>query len=676
MKIKRFFLLILLSFSFLCKAQKLNLDSLLAIQEKSLKTDSIKTRHYVRIFKTYAKQNDFVKVKEYAEKAFASAKNYKDHSLTVDVYERLGLCYHGAAKYIEAEKLYLKALDISKQNNDKLQIANLHLNLGALYTTVADYNKALESNKTALDLYKSLGRLDDMSSCYMNMGNIYKELKQYPKAVEYINKANAVFVKFENGIHYGTYEANLNLAEAYLSCGPSDLRTMGISKTKQMNLILKYLNEALRISKGMKAQDLIGDTHTKIGKFHDFQGNAKKALEQYSIALKIATSEENNYSLAEVYLSLGSHYLEGKDFEKSKYYFEKSLSLSEASKLLEFQKEALEKLSTANEQLGDYKAAYQNHQKYVLVKDQILDQDKEKEITRKQLKIDFDIKEYDYKIKQEFDEKIKWILAIASTFLLGLLVIIFFNQRKTKKLNVLISEQKTELEQLGKVKDKMFSLVSHDMRSPVNALISFITILENKEISQEKLGLYAAELKNQLTQTTNLMENMLNWAASQMQGYKPTLVDANIFKLSEDVLINMRQHAALKGITILNTIRKETEASVDTEMFALIIRNLVANAIKFSKKNGTVELYDLDENDQVVISVKDSGMGIAADKLSHINTYENALIESTAGTQNEKGTGIGIMLCKTFAKLINGKLIAESQPGNGSEFKLSLPKRA
>jgi signal transduction histidine kinase len=111
-------------------------------------------------------------------------------------------------------------------------------------------------------------------------------------------------------------------------------------------------------------------------------------------------------------------------------------------------------------------------------------------------------------------------------------------------------------------------------------------------------------------------------------------------------------------------------------MFALIIRNLVANAIKFSKKNGTVELYDLDENDQVVISVKDSGMGIAADKLSQINTYENALIESTAGTQNEKGTGIGIMLCKTFAKLINGKLIAESQPGNGSEFKLSLPKRA
>lgn len=671
---KRIFLFLLLCVSILGKAQQLNLDSLLSIPENTLKNDSAKTRHLVRIFKTYAQYNNFEKVKEYGQKAFETAKNYKNHTLTVEVCERLGLCYHGAARYLEAEKLYLKALDIVIKNDDKKQEANLHLNLGALYTTVAEFDKALESNKKALDLFQKIGQVDDMNSCYMNIGNIFKDLKQYPKAVEYITKANLAFVKFENGVHYGTYEANLNLAETYLSCGPTDLVALKINKSTQKSLILRYLNEALRIAKGMNAKDLIGETQAKIGEFYDLQNNSTKALENYNLALDIAIELENNRSLCEVYLDLGSHYFKLKDFEKSKVYLLRSTQLSQQTNLLLFQKEALEKLSLVNEQMGDYKAAYENHQKYFQVKEKILDQDKEKEITRKQLKIDFDIKENDYKLKQQFDQKIQWILAIASTFLFGLLVIIFLNQRKTKRLNVLISEQKTELEQLAIVKDKMFSLVSHDMRSPVNALISFITILENKEISQEKLGLYAAELKNQLTQTTNLMENMLNWAASQMQGYKPTLVMANLYELTEAVLVNMRQHAALKGILISNNIREETIAEVDTEMFALIIRNLVANAIKFSKKNGTVTLFDLEQNGQMVVAVKDTGTGISEDKLAQINADENTLIESTIGTKNEKGTGIGIMLCKTFAKLINGKLMAQSEPGNGTEFKLTLPK--
>ncbi|MBP8156697.1 MAG: HAMP domain-containing histidine kinase, partial [Leadbetterella sp.] len=216
--------------------------------------------------------------------------------------------------------------------------------------------------------------------------------------------------------------------------------------------------------------------------------------------------------------------------------------------------------------------------------------------------------------------------------------------------------------------------VSHDMRTPVNALISFITLLENRQISQEKLGLYAGELKNQLTSTTNLMENMLSWAASQMQGYKPILQPQNLFEIINVTIENIRNQAELKGIVINNLISESSTALLDSDMLSLIVRNLLANAIKFSPKNGKIEISAYEQNNAIKVAIKDNGKGMSIEKLQQINDPKNQLIESSMGTQNEKGTGMGLMLSKTFAKLINGRLTAESTENEGSVFTLELQK--
>jgi signal transduction histidine kinase len=543
-----------------------------------------------------------------------------------------------------------------------------------LYSTIADYNKALEANKIALEIYRKIGNYDEMNSCYMNIGNIYKDLKQPKKALEYMKKANAAFVKFDNGISYGVFEANINMADTYLKATKTQLAEMGISHNQQMSLVDKHLKDALHVAKGMQDRGLIGEINNKLGNLYEVQNKNDKALAYYKEALKSATENQNDHNLSIVYLSLGSHFLKTQDYNQSKVYLNQSLEASQRANLLLERKDALEKMSILAQEQGDYKAALDMHKQYVAVKEQIIDQEKEKEITRKQLKIDFEIKENDYKIRQQYDQKIKWILGIAAAVLLGLSFWVFYNQRKTQKLNTVISKQKVELEQLGMVKDKMFSLVSHDMRTPVNALISFITLLENRQISQEKLGLYAGELKNQLTQTTNLMENMLNWAASQMQGYKPNMHNENIHQIVESVLQNTKNQADLKGILIKNDIPISTNALVDSEMLGLIIRNLLANAIKFSKKNGQITMLSNEDSGSVKVSVIDNGRGMNLEKLEQINNQENTLIDSTVGTDKEKGTGMGLMLCKTFAKLINGKLTAQSTENEGSEFVLELKK--
>ncbi|MEO6305565.1 MAG: ATP-binding protein, partial [Bacteroidia bacterium] len=131
--------------------------------------------------------------------------------------------------------------------------------------------------------------------------------------------------------------------------------------------------------------------------------------------------------------------------------------------------------------------------------------------------------------------------------------------------------------------------------------------------------------------------------------------------------------AARKGIVIQNNIAAATMVNADKDMFALIIRNLLGNAIKYSFKNGVVELNAMEENGQITFSVKDNGGGIADKKLLHINAPTALSIESSMGTDNEKGTGLGLMLCKTFASLMNGKIVAKSEPKKGSEFLLTLP---
>jgi signal transduction histidine kinase len=663
-----------LLFSLIASGQKPNLDSLLAVPIGKISDDSIKTKHFIKIFVAYNKIPDYKKMEEFGQKALDASRSLKNSNVYLNVYERLGMCYHGNSRFLEAERLYLKGIEQAKARKNKSKEANFYLNLSALYSTISDYNKALGAAEAAVLLYKQENLPDDLYSCYMNIGGIYLYLNQPLKAIEYIKKANKAFILSENGINYGVYSANLNLAEAYKKCSLEELKQLKISKNQQTALAFQHLDEALKVAKSLKDESLEGTVYLQKAELYDQINDNERALVNYNTALRIAQRRNVDESLSELYLSLGLHYLKNQNYLESDTFLNKSLKISQKINLLENQKEALNKLSMVAEKRGDYKTALARHHEFIKVKDQIIDQEKEKEITRKQLKLDFEIKEDEYKTKQDFDQKIKWILGVSASILLVLSVLVYLNQQKTKKLNGVISKQKIELEQLGMVKDKMFSLVSHDMRTPVNALISFITLLENKQISQEKLGLYASELKNQLTSTTTLMENMLSWAASQMQGYKPNLQTQNIWQITNAEIENIRNQAELKGVEIQNQISQSLVAKVDTDMLGLIIRNLLTNAIKFSAKNSKVELGAKEEKSKISIIVKDYGEGIIAEKLKAINAPFNSLIDSSLGTQNEKGTGLGLMLSKTFASLMNGHLNAQSVINEGSVFTLEIQK--
>lgn len=275
-----------------------------------------------------------------------------------------------------------------------------------------------------------------------------------------------------------------------------------------------------------------------------------------------------------------------------------------------------------------------------------------------------------------FNQKLTWYLAVGMGLVLVLLIalLIFQNQRRTRKLNTIISKQKSELEELGHVKDGILSVVSHDMRSPVNTLISFIDILEDAEIPADKLRVYAATLKNQLQHTSVLMENLLNWASSQMKGFTPSITPVAVNALVNETMAVLQKQADEKNIRFSNLTGEGVVASADRNMLALVIRNTISNAIKFTPAGGAIEISALQKNGQVSVMIRDNGTGMPLEKVNAFNdpVYLQSL-DTQRGTDGESGTGLGLLLCKTFVALMQGNIRVESKEGEGSVFVVVLP---
>jgi signal transduction histidine kinase len=681
---------IFIFFIFCSFAQQKKIDSLLAVNANYKKEDSIKIIYLNSIFNEYSRLNNLEKLEIFANEAIRIAKQLPQSYSLTRTYFRLGLCYHGKSMYLQAIDSYNKGIEVANNRKDKNSAAGFYLNLSALYQSVPNYAKALEASDSAVNLYNQIGDKEQVSSCYMNIGSIYNDLQKPVQAVDYIKKALIVFLKFDEGINYGVSSAYQGIASSYSKASDAELIILGIKPAEKYQQSLTLLFKALKVAEaaGDGATTLIAPLNNDIGKTYEKIGNQQLALQYYQAALRLynQTSEDKN-SIGDILFSLGNFYADKNNYDSSLYFLNRSLQIGKENKLLLIQQQALEKISSVYERTGKFESAIIFYKDFIKVKNEIINAEKEKEITRKQLQIDFAIKENDYKLVQQvsdgklkqqelqisLDKKVKIFLAVAIALALIIAGLIYYDRRKTKKLNTVINLQKAELEKLGNVKDKIFSVVSHDMKAPLNSLMSFINILEEGTIAPEKLNLYAMDLKQNLSYTSSLMNNLLNWAASQMQGFKPVKESFDVSAIVTEVTNALQHHWQQKAVRIENTISANTFIHADVNMTAAILRNLMSNAIKYSFKESAVTVTAEQDETGWNILVQDAGTGMQPEQLAAFNSNVQHQTESTRGTANEKGTGLGLMLCKTFAAQMGGKITASNNE-KGTTFKVWLPQ--
>jgi signal transduction histidine kinase len=234
-----------------------------------------------------------------------------------------------------------------------------------------------------------------------------------------------------------------------------------------------------------------------------------------------------------------------------------------------------------------------------------------------------------------------------------------------------LNTQADKLNDLNTLKDRLISILAHDLRAPLSTLRGLFGLLEDDSISHEQFLSMIPQALKKLEYTSDFLDTLLFWINSQMDNFHSATRNFTIKEVAAFEVQNYQEQAAEKGIRLVDNVPDDLTAVADPNSIRIVIRNLITNAIKFSKQNDTIQVSaTYHEEQNILLSVKDTGVGMTEKQL---NKLFKSKVDSGTGTNNESGTGMGLLFCKDLIEKCNGRIWVESKQGSGTEFFFTLP---
>ena len=238
-------------------------------------------------------------------------------------------------------------------------------------------------------------------------------------------------------------------------------------------------------------------------------------------------------------------------------------------------------------------------------------------------------------------------------------------EKRSLQLQTQLEQRVRELDGLNKLKDKTFAVLSHDLKSPINSVTSLIPLLTDEPVDME---IIKHDLYNRLYPLNEVVDNLFRWATISFKNWQPTInKPLDIYEIAQRNIDLLQFTAKAKNINIVNDVPQRTTIVANSDQVDIVIRNLLANAVKFTQVNGIILISGGIKNDKTEISVTDTGVGMSAAQLDDLFT---AYQLTTYGTVGEKGTGLGLLLCKEYVEANKGRIIVSSEEGKGTKFKI------
>ncbi len=265
------------------------------------------------------------------------------------------------------------------------------------------------------------------------------------------------------------------------------------------------------------------------------------------------------------------------------------------------------------------------------------------------------------------------IIIIISVIYIGYKWRVRIIESNNKRLEKLVAERTTKLEELNSTKDKFFSIIAHDLRGPFNTLLGATSLLslDIKSLSTQDIEKFAKGMNESAENLYKLLDNLLQWARAQMEGLHPVKTDIDIVQIIQNNINIIRHNAKEKGIEINYTPDKRVLSFADYNMVNTVVRNILSNSVKFTDTGGLITITTSIIDHQINVTIKDNGLGMSKDQVAKV--FNIAEKKSTPGTRDEKGTGLGLVLCKDFIEMNGGEISIESIKGRGTEVNFTLP---
>lgn len=569
-----------------------------------------------------------------------------------------------------------KSLDLAQKNHFEKGIALAYLTKGVALGSKGRYPEALACHFQCLRISEKLGMTGLSGNQYNNIGIVYATMEDYTRALYYYRKAYAIALKQHDPTGFATYGLLVNMGEIF-------------KKKGQPDSAIAYTDRALTIAKKVKDSISIAIALYNIGENYILKENYKQAQAYMYEALDIATRAGDDEDVAYSHNTLALACYHTGDYKLAMLYAQKGLLESKKLGIVDLITKAYNVLYLTHQKMGNYKKALYYRDLEVALSDSLKTVERQKairniqstyELEQKQIQIDLLNKDKIISQKELYQTKLKRDILTAGALLLLLLAFILFrNYSQKRKLseqlslqNKDISVQNLQLEELVHVKDRLFSIIGHDLRGPIHTISRMMDMIKEKNVTEEESDYWIEKACETLTITSHLVENLLYWAKSQMDGIHTNPASFDVQKTIEQNITLLKARAAEKQVLITGMEMAASETVYgDETMIDIVIRNLAENAVKFSKAGDTVTIAAEKNKAFTVITVKDNGKGIPEESKAKIFDKFNSY--TTFGTASEKGSGLGLLLCKELVEKNNGTLWFESMEGIGSSFYFTIP---
>lgn len=585
-----------------------------------------------------------------------SKKQNLKHGLAFNLHA-LGTIYALNNENKKAIEIYMQTIKLFEELEDWSAYAWSLIDIGNTYNKNGYNQRALTYYDRALETFiEKCELVNGEAVCYQNMGIINSQEGNYQLALEQLNKSKEYRILNNQQFNLGyTYDY---IAEVF-------------NNMQMYDSAEYYFLSSIKINEQYKNEHIIINSYRDYASFLYNQGKEKESLVYFMASYHQALLMNNIYEISLGAGKLGEYYRKNNQSDSAIKYLEISYQnalLLNNNGLIEDAASQIVKVYKSLD-LASLQIPY--YEKLIKVKDYTIRNSE----TKIQLKNEIEARELEKqlfesnKIKQN---QIKYGLITIIGFILPLLLLIFINRIKIKKQNVKIERTLNELQLANTHRDRTFSIIAHDLKGPIGSVLSMVNLIIEEDMSKEEILNYLSLVQNSLSNSSNLLNNLLSWARIQEGNHQFEAKQFDLYKALIQSTNLIEETAISKNIEINLPSQGKYMINADYNMVSTIIRNLINNAIKFSSYQSKIQVKLKEKEKTIQLSVKDSGVGMSQETLANI--FKKEVFATQVGTNNERGSGLGLKLVNEFVLLNKGSISVKSELSKGTIFTVSFPK--
>lgn len=576
----------------------------------------------------------------------------------------LGIGYYEKGNYSEAVHSYKDALRLAETLDNESSNAQIRSDLSMPYLALGAHDEALENLYIGLEIAEKNNLTSTIAHVNHNIGMVYHYQFKNDQAIAFYEKSRHLYES--NGDTTRSTFILGNIAHLYLK--KNDLK-----KAKEFYL------QSLALAEKHDNKKAIGNALQSLGAFFMEQKDTNAALHYFFSAKETLESTGEQTEYLRLLGNLATCYLEIGDIDKAYMYAIKGNKLATQQQQFYYIQISAQQLSDLYEKKGDYRMAMHYLKKADLASDSLYSQQNREELVRMEEKYKYhkDLAQASFLHHMQLKRQTQWLYA--SIVFVGVLVIIAFllarNVRQKRRINLILQEtnlffeeQNAKLEASNRFKEKLISLVAHDMRHPIVSLQKILSLFENKHLSPTEIQQLMSSSHSEVNNLIPLIDDLLLWVKLQLKYTKLQKTSFSIQDMLQSIVELYQQKAHHKNIQLLVESSATTQVYADKEAIATVVRNLVDNGIKFSHPGGCIRIRTTftASDERVTIHISDTGIGMSTETIDNLFTTPN--YARRLGTNNEGGSGLGLQICIHYLQLNNSKLFVKSILGRGTSF--------